>query len=79
MKEEEKRAIALSMTQTYFMIMPEKLKEEYSKNPNGYDDLFISKYNQSLNKVNLIDRMNREEVMRSFGSDDNSLNSSILK
>lgn len=31
MTSEKKREIALSMTQTYFMMMPDKLKEEYLK------------------------------------------------
>ena len=76
MTESEKNALALSMTQTYFMIMPEEVKKDYSNNPNGFDELFLAKYEQSMNKIDLINKMKQENKMQPFG-EDNSLDGRI--
>lgn len=77
MTETEKNFLALSMTQTYFMMMPDDLKKEYLNNPNGYDELFITKYEQAINKINLINKMKQDKTMQPFGDDNNSLDGRI--
>lgn len=77
MTETEKNFLALSMTQTYFMMMPDDLKKEYLNNPNGYDELFITKYEQAINKINLINKLKQDKTMQPFGDDNNSLDGRI--
>ena len=70
---------ATQMTQTYFLMQPKEGIEKFSEDIN----LYIMKYNQVYEacKSTILEnnRKRRAKVMRPFGEENDSLNSTIIK
>lgn len=71
--------LAQSMTQTYFLMQPKEKIVKLSEDLN----LYIMKYNQVYEacKSTILEnnRKRRAKVMRPFGEENDSLNSTIIK